>query len=240
MARSVPHPREPARSIDQRHSRPLLSIAEDPKGDRLGRLGAIQALGALGPSAGSTPPRLKAIAASDPESFGEADADYTEWMKCLEEHRPVAWALPLGRLQSPRVGWLIIRGRRGHYQFCDEVRAHDLETAQPNVAQSCSRLHRQRGGRDPVPRRETRGPTIWRICNSRLPTRSAGSRFRPTVRWLVPSSATVVDPGPLSVVPHRCLRRRRQAAAALRPVARRALGVRRPLRAQPSSGQADE
>lgn len=72
--------------------------------------------------------------------------DYLRWMECLQEHRPIDWALPLGRFRSPRSGWLVLRGRRGHYDFCDEVRVYDLETGAAYVAQSCSSLHLQNGG----------------------------------------------------------------------------------------------
>jgi HEAT repeat protein len=76
----------------------------------------------------------------------EAAVDYDRWMTCLEEHRPVDWALPIGRFKSPRLGWLVIRGRRGHYSFCDEIRAYHLETGAAYVAQSCSGLHLRHDG----------------------------------------------------------------------------------------------
>ncbi|MEW6433595.1 MAG: hypothetical protein AB1730_18975 [Myxococcota bacterium] len=72
---------------------------------------------------------------------------YRAWRECLERKRPQGAALPLGRYQAPKDGWLVLRGRRGHYQFCDEVRAYDLSTGAAWVAQSCSGLVLQQGGR---------------------------------------------------------------------------------------------
>jgi hypothetical protein len=43
-------------------------------------------------------------------------------------------------LRAPDRGWLIVRGRRGHYTFSDEVRAYDLATGAAFVAASGSAL----------------------------------------------------------------------------------------------------
>ena len=72
--------------------------------------------------------------------------EYAKWMACLAEHRVPGWALPLGRFRSPESGWLIIRGRRGHYEFCDELAAYDLDTGAAYVAKSCSGLRLRPGG----------------------------------------------------------------------------------------------
>jgi hypothetical protein len=55
-------------------------------------------------------------------------------------------ALPLGHLRAPMEGWLVVAGRRGHYQFCDEVRAFDLTTGAHVRIGSCSGLALRRGG----------------------------------------------------------------------------------------------
>jgi hypothetical protein len=39
-----------------------------------------------------------------------------------------------------------VRGRRGHYSFCDEIRAYDLATGAAYVAQSCSGLALRQDG----------------------------------------------------------------------------------------------
>jgi hypothetical protein len=44
------------------------------------------------------------------------------------------------RYRAPERGWLVLRGRRGHYSFADEVRAYDLETGAAYVARSESEL----------------------------------------------------------------------------------------------------
>jgi hypothetical protein len=65
---------------------------------------------------------------------------YSEWQSCVESTAQAHTVLPLGRFRAPREGWLFVRGRRGHYSFCDEVRAYDLATGAAYVAQSCSGL----------------------------------------------------------------------------------------------------
>jgi hypothetical protein len=67
-------------------------------------------------------------------------------MECLSEHRLRGWALPLGRVREPERGWLVIRGRRGHYEFCDQLGVYDVETGAAYVAKSCSGLHLRPGG----------------------------------------------------------------------------------------------
>jgi HEAT repeat protein len=75
-----------------------------------------------------------------------AAPEYSTWMECLAEHRVRGWALPLGRFRAPDRGWLVVRGRRGHYDFCDELGVYDVETGAAYVAKSCSGLHLQAGG----------------------------------------------------------------------------------------------
>lgn len=71
---------------------------------------------------------------------------YRAWRTCLDGQRPQGSTLPLGTFQAPADGWLVLRGRRGHYQFCDELRAYDLATGAAWVTQSCSGLVLQQGG----------------------------------------------------------------------------------------------
>jgi hypothetical protein len=65
---------------------------------------------------------------------------YTVWRNCLARERKRERALPLGRTRAPKEGWLIISGRRGHYEFCDGIRAYDLATGSAYRAESCSAL----------------------------------------------------------------------------------------------------
>lgn len=61
------------------------------------------------------------------------------WHHCVSQHGRTQ-GLPLGRFREPERGWIVIRGRRGHYAFCDEIRAYDLRTGSAYVAQSCAGL----------------------------------------------------------------------------------------------------
>ena len=67
-------------------------------------------------------------------------------MACVAAHRVQRWALPLGRFRAPDRGWLVIRGRRGHYEFCDELGVYDVATGAAHRAKSCSGLHLRPGG----------------------------------------------------------------------------------------------
>jgi hypothetical protein len=70
------------------------------------------------------------------------------WRGCLESDDDVAprTNLPIGRTRAPRRGWFVIKGRRGHYDFCDELRAYDLATGSAYVAGSCSGLALENDG----------------------------------------------------------------------------------------------
>ncbi|MFY2559384.1 hypothetical protein ACN469_17255 [Corallococcus terminator] len=65
---------------------------------------------------------------------------YTAWRGCEGGTKSFEKVLPVVRLRAPTEGWLVLRGRRGHYSFCDEVRAYHLETGAAFVSQSCSKL----------------------------------------------------------------------------------------------------
>ncbi|NOU32666.1 MAG: hypothetical protein HOO96_32580, partial [Polyangiaceae bacterium] len=87
--------------------------------------------------------------ADEPPSIDECSARalkaparsrYGTWRRCLAEARPQVSRLPIGSLKAPTKGWLLLRGRRGHYVFCDEVRAYDLGTGAVYIAKSCSGL----------------------------------------------------------------------------------------------------
>jgi hypothetical protein len=77
---------------------------------------------------------------------GDAASKYHAWRKCLENMRPRAALLPLAQYRVPLDGWFVFRGRRGHYDFCDEIRAYDLATGAAYVGQSCSALALREGG----------------------------------------------------------------------------------------------
>lgn len=64
---------------------------------------------------------------------------------CARRLAPVSTTMPDAHYRSPK-GWLVLRGRRGHYTFCDEARAYDLETGSAYVASRCSGLVLGQGG----------------------------------------------------------------------------------------------
>ena len=91
---------------------------------------------------------------------------YRAWRDCLESRRSRRWTLPLGRLQSPTAGWLIVSGRRGHYTFCDAIGAYHLATGAAYIAESCSGLALLEDGS--VDRRATRRAARLRMVTGTL------------------------------------------------------------------------
>jgi len=59
---------------------------------------------------------------------------------CLSATAERGPAFRIGRVQKPTQGWFVVSGRRGHYQFCDELRAFDLATGASYRVASCSGL----------------------------------------------------------------------------------------------------
>ena len=73
----------------------------------------------------------KDVPAMRPELRWEA------WIRCSEASATRRSMLPLGVLRVPADGWLVLQGRRGHYNFCDEVRVYDLREGSAYVASHC-------------------------------------------------------------------------------------------------------
>lgn len=65
---------------------------------------------------------------------------YVNWYGCIKSWQPQTYVMPLGSFRAPQSGWWVLRGRRGHYQFCDEIRAYDLASGAAYVISSCSGL----------------------------------------------------------------------------------------------------
>lgn len=65
---------------------------------------------------------------------------------CLAQTAVRAPAFAIGRVRKPTEGWLVVSGRRGHYEFCDETRAFDLATGSAYRVASCSGLALRSGG----------------------------------------------------------------------------------------------
>lgn len=81
---------------------------------------------------------------------------YAEWSHCVETIPKLRDAMPLGHLKAPTSGWLVLRGRRGHYSYCDEVRMYSLATGSAYMTHACSAL--ALGGVKPeVARKVSRG-----------------------------------------------------------------------------------
>jgi hypothetical protein len=62
------------------------------------------------------------------------------WAACVASQAPRNRRYAETRLRAPERGWLVLRGRRGHYQFSDEIRAYDLATGAAYVASDSGAL----------------------------------------------------------------------------------------------------
>jgi hypothetical protein len=75
------------------------------------------------------------------EALAAAQSDgFRAWQRCAPSIISRRAAMPLGRMRAPAEGWLVVRGRRGHYTFCDEVRMYGLATGAAWVSQDCGHL----------------------------------------------------------------------------------------------------
>ena len=73
---------------------------------------------------------------------------YRTWRSCIDSSRErISYALPIGRYRPITRGWLVVRGRRGHYTFCNEVRAYDLATGAAYILKDCGGLKLKDDGR---------------------------------------------------------------------------------------------
>ncbi len=57
---------------------------------------------------------------------GPPEEAYSRWRACEDGGLRRHAALPIGGLGPVEEGWVVVYGRRGHYQYCDEVAAFDL------------------------------------------------------------------------------------------------------------------
>lgn len=93
---------------------------------------------------------------------------YRTWRSCIGESRTrVGYALPIGRYRPLTRGWLVVRGRRGHYTFCDEVRAYDLATGAAYAVKDCGGLRLKDDGG--VDGKRTRDGLVSQDERGRLP-----------------------------------------------------------------------
>ena len=98
-----------------------------------------------------SPPHEQAVKVVASEEIAKActastNGEYGEWRACVESSRVRRVALPLTPVQAPTSGWLIVSGRRGHYEFCDDTTAFDVATGAMIRTESCSSLALRRDG----------------------------------------------------------------------------------------------
>lgn len=75
------------------------------------------------------------------DQTGVPKTPFESFALCTASEAPRTWRYPQGvRLRAPEKGWLVVRGRRGHYSFTDEVSALDLATGAAYIARSGSAL----------------------------------------------------------------------------------------------------
>jgi hypothetical protein len=79
---------------------------------------------------------------------------------CVQATARRTEALPLGRYSTPKEGWLVLQGRRGHHGFCDEIRAYDLASGAAYVAKSCGGLIMKGGTVNGVATNVPRQPSV--------------------------------------------------------------------------------
>lgn len=70
----------------------------------------------------------------------EEQSPFEVWALCALASLPETVRYPKMTLRPPTTGWLTLRGRRGHYEFADEVRSYDLATGAAYVVSSKSAL----------------------------------------------------------------------------------------------------
>lgn len=81
------------------------------------------------------------------------DHAFEEFEECMDRTRRTRDAFPLGSFRAPKDGWLVLRGRRGHHSWCNELRAYDLATGSAYVAATCGAMF----GMPPPPPRLEKG-----------------------------------------------------------------------------------
>jgi hypothetical protein len=80
-------------------------------------------------------------ACADPLEYWRGDPKPTlfeAWAVCELGRARYDVHYPRVRWRAPEKGWLVLRGRRGHYSFADEIRAYDLATGAAYVVSSAS------------------------------------------------------------------------------------------------------
>ncbi len=69
------------------------------------------------------------------------ETPFETFEKCVASSSPRTWRYPEATTMRARDrGWLVLRGRRGHYEFSDEIGVFDLATGAAFIARSSSEL----------------------------------------------------------------------------------------------------
>jgi hypothetical protein len=88
------------------------------------------------------PPKSHASCIEEAKRAKKGDA-FVVFRACMEQTVLRQDALPLGRFQAPKDGWFVLRGRRGHHSWCNELRAYDLATGAAYTVATCGGMFAQ-------------------------------------------------------------------------------------------------
>ncbi|MFO0736977.1 MAG: hypothetical protein U0270_13910 [Labilithrix sp.] len=93
----------------------------------------------------SEPPKTQESCAKAAAAVVPSSRAFLTFRSCLQQTAIHEDALPLGRFRAPSSGWLVLRGRRGHHSWCEELRAYDLTTGSAHVASLCGGMFSAQG-----------------------------------------------------------------------------------------------
>lgn len=76
---------------------------------------------------------------------------YARWRDCERDAMNRSHSLPVGGVGPVQDGWLVVYGRRGHYQYCDELAVYDLESGSHYRFAECENRPEIQGVAQPPP-----------------------------------------------------------------------------------------
>lgn len=101
-------------------------------------------------------------ACKDAPARDGARTAFERWALCVFYSVPETTRYPRISLRAPTSGWVILTGRRGHYQFSDEARAYDLASGAAYVVSSTTKLVLKGGDVDAAATDAARVPVTGR------------------------------------------------------------------------------
>jgi hypothetical protein len=126
------------------------------------------------------------------KNAGHGRGAYRRWRECVETMRAPVPSLPVGSWKAPSHGWLVVEGRRGHYDFCNRAQVFDLETGNTCWAKSCKSMlapsHDELTGEET--RLETAGSDCGRVSVDNLRELTWMAAIAPT---MAPAQRVVGD-----------------------------------------------